>query len=389
MNPQRATLATSDKPKPKYSYLRIGALLLTYLLAWTLFAAIAALTSLNDDLRIGLYPEYLEVFKEWAKSAALSAFFCLILYALLSKWQILFASLKNIVLSYAVLILCLLPLQLILVAQNWVLGESDSMNWHFIQQQINELDRYGSLLHLGSVSAFYVAVVGFKIWQNGQEHQQQLQAKRNDILLLRLELEQQKMQALKAQLEPHFVFNALNAISALVITEDKDKTLNGLQSLSELLRYALTASENDFVKLREEIAFIEDYLELQKMRYGERLQVEILGMNAELAEADCPPLLLQALVENAIRHDLDRHRNSSTIKIVMQAKEEEIELRISNALHPQLPTNPGAGRGLKNTKERLDLIYHGQAQLRLMQLDEQFIVELDLPYHRPQLVETN
>jgi hypothetical protein len=106
------------------------------------------------------------------------------------------------------------------------------------------------------------------------------------------------------------IFNALNAISALVREGDKAVSLQGISRLSDLLRYALSASLRDAVSLGEELQFVHDYTALQRLRYGERLQINIDGDGdaAQLHDVPCPPLLLQPLIENALRHDLDSHR---------------------------------------------------------------------------------
>ena len=167
------------------------------------------------------------------------------------------------------------------------------MTWDAIQTQILVIDRYSCLLRLSTITAVFFAVVIVKIWQRSQARDKAWEQERAANLSLRLELEEQRLLALRAQLEPNFMFNALNAISALVLTDNKENALNGISGLSELLCYALTASEKDSVKLAEELAFVQDYLALQKLRYGARLQIKIEGVDAGISDADCLPLLLQ------------------------------------------------------------------------------------------------
>lgn len=350
--------------------------------AWLIFTTIASLTSFNDDLRSGLYPDYWEVFKDWGKSAIALALLSLLIYAGFSRWTQALASARNIVLSYAVLLLFLLPMQLIFVVKLFLTETNQSVTWDAIQTQILVIDRYSCLLRLSTVTAVFFAVVIVKIWQRSQARDKAWEQERADTLALRFELEEQRLLALRAQLEPHFMFNALNAISALVLTDNKDNALNGIHGLSELLRYALTASEKNSVKLAEELAFLQDYLALQKLRYGERLQIKIEGVDEAVKEIDCPPLLLQPLVENALRHDLDCHQNESDILLSFSLQERDLLISISNPIHHaegEGSSNPGAGLGLRNTRARLHLAYGTQASLHTSVVNGRFLVDLRLP----------
>ena len=211
------------------------------IVAWLAFTAIGALTSLNDDLRSGLHPDYWEVFKDWGKSALALALLSFVIYAGFSRWPQAVTSAREIVLSYGVLLLFLLPLQLIFVIKLFLTETYQSVTWDAIQTQILVIDRYSYLLRLSTITAVFFAVVIVKIWQRSQARDKAWEQERAANLSLRLELEEQRLLALRAQLEPHFMFNALNAISALVLTDNKENALNGISGLSELLCYALTA----------------------------------------------------------------------------------------------------------------------------------------------------
>ncbi|MFZ6747900.1 sensor histidine kinase [Undibacterium sp. Ren11W] len=353
-------------------------------LAWLGFTAIMALTSLNEDLRAGLSPDYWEVFKDWGDSAMALASLSAVIYLCLSRWPAAVSSGKKIILSYVLLLLLLLPLQLIFVLQLLLSEHDQSLSWSAMQAQIMLLDRYSSLLRVSSVSAVFFAVVIVKIWQQSKAREQAWQQERADNLSLRLALEQQKHFALRAQLEPHFMFNALNAISALVLTENKENAMNGIQALSELLRYALAASEKTSVKLVDEFAFVRDYIALQKLRYGSRLQISIIGMDAAIGDVDCPPLLLQPLVENALRHDLDCHQDASDILLSFSRQDDGLLICISNPLRNaqgEPSPNPGAGLGLRNTRARLQLVYGSLACLRTSVVEGRFQLELSLPLY--------
>ncbi|WP_374356739.1 sensor histidine kinase [Chitinimonas sp.] len=207
-------------------------------------------------------------------------------------------------------------------------------------------------------------------------HRQQVEA---ENALLRLELAQQRMASLRAQLEPHFMFNALNAISALVRADDKRLAISALSRLSMLLRYALTASSVEWVKFADEMRFLRDYLALQSLRFDERLQITICGEDEVILNADFPPLLLQPLVENAIRHNLERHGDPADVLVKLSHSASELTINISNPIPADAPANPGFGLGLHHTRERIRLAYGGRGQLRISEVDGRFDLTLQLP----------
>lgn len=199
------------------------------------------------------------------------------------------------------------------------------------------------------------------------------------MLTMQLQLEHQRMAAIQAQLEPHFLFNALNAISGLVRGEEKKVALTAIARLSELLRFTLSASRKDWVSLTEELRFVRDYLSLQSLRHGERLQVDIDANEDELRDVGCPPLLLQPLVENALRHDLETHQRSSDIRLKICLENDGIALHLSNPVTTQTAPNPGLGLGLSNTRERLALRYGDAAKIQTEVREGRFHVDIWLP----------
>ncbi len=224
------------------------------------------------------------------------------------------------------------------------------------------------------------AMVAARERVRSQRRRQQLDA---ENLALRLELEQQRVVALRAQLEPHFLFNALNAISGLVRGSDKSLAISALTRLSELLRYALTASSRDWVTVGDELHFVRGYAMLQQLRYGDRLQLTISGDDDTIRSGDCPPLLLQPLVENAIRHDLESHAGASDIRMTFALRGERLAVDITNPIHPAAVANAGLGLGLRSTRERLALLYGPDASFAAGAEDGRFAVHLELPLQAP------
>jgi two-component system sensor histidine kinase AlgZ len=114
------------------------------------------------------------------------------------------------------------------------------------------------------------------------------------------------------------------------------------------------------------------------------LQIQINGITERIREADCPPLLLQPLIENALRHDLDCHQGTSNIQVDFSHDEQTLTVKINNAIHANSSPNPGAGLGLRNTRARLQMAYGQQATLITQQDSDRYIVTLQLPLMRPE-----
>ncbi|MDA3810026.1 MAG: histidine kinase, partial [Spirochaetaceae bacterium] len=153
-----------------------------------------------------------------------------------------------------------------------------------------------------------------------------------------------------SKINPHFLFNSLNLMVSLL--DDKEKAEDVLIRLSELLRYNLEASKKRSIPLKEEINSVEKYLFIQKERFGKRLDYEISGKS----EQEIPPLLLQPLVENSIKHNLD---NSEYIKISIIIEEKDKTLNISVTDSEALLEEEmiGGGTGLEVTRKRVELSF--------------------------------
>ena len=173
---------------------------------------------------------------------------------------------------------------------------------------------------------------------------------------LRLETQvvEARLLALRAQLEPHFLFNALNTV-AVLMREDVDVAERVLVKLSGLLRRALESSTAHETDLCNEIAFLEAYLEIEQTRFGERMTYAI-AIDEEVRNARLPSLILQPLVENAIRHGLAARAAPGRIEINAARRGDRLQLSVRDD-GPGLREGATSGIGLSNTRSRLDLIY--------------------------------
>ena len=168
-----------------------------------------------------------------------------------------------------------------------------------------------------------------------------------------------ELKALKAQINPHFLFNTLNTISAL-IPVDQEKAEETVHDLADLFRYTLDTAEREFVQLREELHFLDVYLRIERARFGDRLKVK-RTIDPESEGVKVPALLLQPIVENALRHGIGNRKSGGTITINTRCDEEQCHICISDdgrgIPKEKLDMVVRSGRGLKNVNERLLNIY--------------------------------
>ncbi|WP_425636622.1 sensor histidine kinase [Algoriphagus yeomjeoni] len=187
--------------------------------------------------------------------------------------------------------------------------------------------------------------------------------------ILRNEKLASQYQSLKDQLNPHFLFNSLNVLSSLVY-ENADKSAAFIQKLSRIYRYVLEAQKEELIELEKEVTFATNYLELQKIRFAESLQfsVEIENQNGLI-----PPLSLQLLLENAIKHNIISEENPLFIHIYRK----ENNLWVSNTFQlKSSQTEPSTGIGLDNIKMRYQLI--SNQEMEVIQTEDEFLVKLPI-----------
>lgn len=185
-----------------------------------------------------------------------------------------------------------------------------------------------------------------------------------------------ELQALKMQLHPHFLFNTLHGISTLIDT-DQDSAKAMVVKLSSLLRCTLEHHGSDLIPLREELTFVREYLDLESMRLGARLTVS-WSIDPASQQVLVPQLILQPLVENAVRHGIACSRDGGWLEITTQKRPEMLELRIRNSIGGK--RTPGIGVGLKNTEARLRYLYSDEAKFSFVETtDHTAVATIVLP----------
>jgi len=215
--------------------------------------------------------------------------------------------------------------------------------------------------------------------------EQQLAATR-----LSAQLADARMQALRMQLNPHFLFNALNSIAMLVRNAERDAAVNTLEVLSDLLRYVLDDSTHQEVSLRCELEFIEGYLAMEKIRFQNRLEVKT-EVEPDALDALVPNLVLQPIIENAIKHGVEKRTSPTTVTVRASTDGQALRLRISDD-GPGFCGTAGArsslGVGISNTRRRLAQAYGDGASLEIEDASPSgAIVTITLPLHSVPLAE--
>jgi len=183
---------------------------------------------------------------------------------------------------------------------------------------------------------------------------------------LNAELSRAQLGALRRQMEPHFIFNTLNSIAALVRDQRNDAAVSMIVGLSEFLRRAAEDSDRSQVSLAEEVEYLERYLDIQKIRFGERLQVSV-QIPAALLSAQIPTLLLQPLVENAIKHGIAKRAAGGTVRVDGACHEGELRLSVYND-GPGLAADwqaTNTGVGIDNLRTRLRILHGDKSGLEL------------------------
>lgn len=198
-------------------------------------------------------------------------------------------------------------------------------------------------------------------------------------LQLELAAQEARLQNLQAQVNPHFLFNGLNTVRAL-IAEDPAKATEAVTWLSQILRYSLRSDATPTVTIAEELEMVTQYLALEKLRFEDRLTFQTV-IDPQVLSARIPPLLLQTLTENAIKHGIATLPSGGVVAIHIGRQDRQIELTVRNTGKLSAPVGE-PGIGLNNTRERLQLLYGSLATCELMEKEGDVVARVTFPESR-------
>ena len=239
---------------------------------------------------------------------------------------------------------------------------------------------YLTLSSFGEDLIIYGFLFGFSGFLHLQEHRQ-----RDALLKLQLEkqLSEAQLKALQMQMEPHFLFNTLNAITSLMTQGKNSEAMTTLAHLNTILRRTLERRAPEKVPFSEELRVIESYLAIQKVRFARRLEVKI-DVEPEALNGLVPCFLLQPIVENAIQHGIAPMEEGGTVETEVRRVGEKLWMQVrDNGCGPFEPSTKGHGIGIRNTQERLAYFYpDGYAFLAEAPAAGGYAVTIEIPYEK-------
>ena len=210
----------------------------------------------------------------------------------------------------------------------------------------------------------------FRLWTRQQRLIEQ--AKREKV--------EAELELLKSQVEPHFIFNTLNNIYYLA-QNNHPRTGEMIYRLAQLLSYMLYDSRKSMIRVEKELDYIRDYVNLERIRYGEKLDISV-NVYGALKDAMAPPLLLLPLVENAIKHGI-APAGKGWIRVDVSRRDDHLVCKVENSMPEPAPETPvkneASGLGLSNLENRLDALFPGNHELKILRGKESFLSVLSIP----------
>jgi sensor histidine kinase YesM len=187
-----------------------------------------------------------------------------------------------------------------------------------------------------------------------------------------------EIQALKAQINPHFLFNTLNNLYGTAIVEESPKTADGIQQLARIMRHAVEGSKNEHIEIEKEINFLRDYIEIQQLRIPKRDNIKInTSITWDEIDAQITPLILMTFAENAFKYGISIN-HESFIDIKLSVEQQQLTFICRNSIVPRTQIEVGTGTGVENTLKRLALLYPNRHTININQTDTIYEVFLTI-----------
>jgi two-component system, LytTR family, sensor kinase len=266
-----------------------------------------------------------------------------------------------------------------------VLAPVHSVWWTFLLVEMRPYDAMGTRdfgeaigdIALSGLPLQLVLYCGVLVAHHASDYYEKYRERERALARLEVSLAEARLHALELQIQPHFLFNTLHSISALVRAAQPAEAVTMIAGLAELLRYSLEHAGQQCVALADELAITRRYLEIEQVRFADRMSFA-LEVAPELERAAVPMLLLQPLAENAIRHGVARR--AAPGRVTIRASRDGAELRLDVFNTGTLADEPRAGVGLHNTRERLRHLYGDAHRFVLAPTDGGVLASVCLPY---------
>ncbi|MFH0991138.1 MAG: histidine kinase [bacterium] len=251
-----------------------------------------------------------------------------------------------------------------LLVQRWLFSLKIENELYF--NQVPVMLGLGIVLYIISVALHYL-IVAFESSKESEQH----------ALQMRILAQDAELKALRAQIDPHFLFNSLNSISALT-TQDPHGARTMTLLLAEFLRKGMNYGGEDTITFAQELALISNFLEIEKVRFGDRLRFET---KIDPITKNClvPPLILQPVVENAVRHGIAHLIDGGAIQLTAEWRGSRLHLVVENPCDPDRPPGKTNGLGLDNVKKRLRAVYGTDAFVDFHPAPESYRIEIIMP----------
>ncbi|MEO9869465.1 sensor histidine kinase [Ekhidna sp.] len=254
------------------------------------------------------------------------------------------------------------------IITGYTLSTTDIIDVNRISPMLFLLFTIQTFVYFSLWVAIYLIIYFFRNYKKEEVEKWRLETAVKDAELI----------ALKAQINPHFLFNALNNIRALIL-EDQMKARDMVSHISELLRYSIQFNDNEKVTIAEELEIVNKYLELESIHYENRLHYEILSKK-ELNNCKIPPMLIQLMAENAVKHGISQIKNGGDILISVEKEGKNLILEVNNT--GKLKEKMGSGIGLRNATERIRILFDSEPDLELRQQGNMVQTRLKLPIEK-------
>jgi len=260
------------------------------------------------------------------------------------------------------------------------ISDTYTQQYFDILQTRSVANKAGAIPRLILYNAFYSFVYLF-IWNCiyfiyhyiEKSRKQQVDTLKLEALVKELELK-----TIKAHINPHFIFNSLNGIRALV-DENPERARKAVTELSNILRSSMQVEKAETINFEKELNIVKDYLALENMRFEDRLKV-IYEIDEDTLDQQVPPMMLQTLVENAIKHGISKQLNGGVVKIISDFKNRNHELIVQNTGYLNGALNGYEGFGLSSTQDRLHLLYGDRANFEIRQVTPTLVeAKLSIP----------
>ena len=342
------------------------------ILFWLVICTMSADHSYRAMIRAGREVQWFNVWLDYAPWWLPWAVITPLLMAATQRLPVEGQKLSLVLLRFGALMLMTLVLYGVMALPFVTLQTQGALSWHDLKSGINVWLGYSAwhmdfLVFVSILSAGY-AWSYFKRAHTEEAHSEALQRQ-----LVQLEL-----QALRSQLNPHFLFNTLNTIAGLIRLDHKSSAVTAITELSMMLRKVLENQSSQMISVAEEIEFVQSYLTIQRMRFGDKLHISV-NVAPECNVQEIPFMLLQPLVENAVQHGVQQETEQNTLQLDLYCRKNNLFVRLINKV-ARHESHHGFGIGLNNCRERLKRLYPDGYSFNLTELEHgYFATELILP----------